>query len=106
VGKTSIPRAVHLALAIGVAEAPRSTLLAATFWNQGRWSEAEQLGVKVMETSKRCSGRTDSNIAVFVSRRTSETLIKPSVSHRLRSSKHFSNGSSRMPNEDHRKQLP
>jgi hypothetical protein len=26
--------------------------LASTYWNQGRWEEAEQLGVKVMETSR------------------------------------------------------
>jgi hypothetical protein len=26
--------------------------LASTFWNQGRWEEAEQLFVQVMETSK------------------------------------------------------
>ncbi len=26
--------------------------LASTFWNQGRWSEAEKLNVQVMETSK------------------------------------------------------
>jgi len=27
--------------------------LACTFWNQGRWKEAEELDVHVMETEKR-----------------------------------------------------
>ncbi|KAK1837700.1 Kinesin light chain 5 [Colletotrichum chrysophilum] len=30
--------------------------LASTFWNQGRWKEAEELGVRVMETRKRVLG--------------------------------------------------
>jgi hypothetical protein len=30
--------------------------LASTFWQQGRWKEAEELQVQVMETSKRVLG--------------------------------------------------
>ena len=30
--------------------------LASTFWNQGRWKEAEELFVQVMETRKRVLG--------------------------------------------------
>ncbi|KFZ23221.1 hypothetical protein V502_02300 [Pseudogymnoascus sp. VKM F-4520 (FW-2644)] len=30
--------------------------LASTYWNQGRWKEAEDLGVLVMETRKRVLG--------------------------------------------------
>jgi hypothetical protein len=30
--------------------------LASTYWNQGRWDEAEQLGVQVMETRTRVLG--------------------------------------------------
>jgi hypothetical protein len=30
--------------------------LASTFWNQGRWKEAEELDVQVMETRKRVLG--------------------------------------------------
>jgi hypothetical protein len=30
--------------------------LASTYWNQGRWSEAETLGLEVLETSKRVLG--------------------------------------------------
>jgi hypothetical protein len=30
--------------------------LASTYWNQGRWGEAEQLGVQVMETRKTVLG--------------------------------------------------
>ena len=30
--------------------------LASTYWNQGRWEEAEELEVQVMETSKRMLG--------------------------------------------------
>ena len=30
--------------------------LASTFWNQGRWKEAEELEVQVMETFKRVLG--------------------------------------------------
>jgi hypothetical protein len=30
--------------------------LASTFWNQGRWKEAEELDVAVMETSKKVLG--------------------------------------------------
>ena len=30
--------------------------LASTYWNQGRWEEAEELGVQVMEMSKRVLG--------------------------------------------------
>jgi hypothetical protein len=30
--------------------------LASTFWNQGRWKEAEELEVQVMETRKRVLG--------------------------------------------------
>ncbi|KAF6803649.1 kinesin light chain [Colletotrichum plurivorum] len=30
--------------------------LAATYWNQGRWKEAEELFVRVMETRKRVLG--------------------------------------------------
>ena len=30
---------------------------ASTFWNQGRWKEAEELEVQVMETSKRVLGQ-------------------------------------------------
>jgi len=30
--------------------------LASTYWNQGRWKEAEELGVLVMETTKRVLG--------------------------------------------------
>src|SRR5947207_15189382 len=30
--------------------------LASTFWNQGRWKEAEELDVQVMETFKRVVG--------------------------------------------------
>ena len=30
--------------------------LASTYWNQGRWTEAEQLEVQVMETRKRVLG--------------------------------------------------
>ena len=32
--------------------------LASTFWNQGRWEEAEKLFVQVMETSKTKLGPT------------------------------------------------
>jgi len=31
--------------------------LASTFWNQGRWKEAEDLEVQVIETSKRVLGQ-------------------------------------------------
>jgi hypothetical protein len=31
--------------------------LASTFWNQGRWKEAEDLFVQVMETRKRVLGQ-------------------------------------------------
>jgi len=31
--------------------------LASTFWNQGRWKEAEELEVQVMETRKRVLGQ-------------------------------------------------
>jgi hypothetical protein len=31
--------------------------LALTFWNQGRWKEAEELDVQVMETRKRVLGQ-------------------------------------------------
>jgi hypothetical protein len=30
--------------------------LASTFWNQGRWKEAEELNVQVIETRKRVLG--------------------------------------------------
>ncbi|OHW96949.1 TPR domain protein, partial [Colletotrichum incanum] len=30
--------------------------LASTYWNQGRWKEAEELDVRVMETSSRVLG--------------------------------------------------
>ena len=33
-----------------------SANLASTFWNQGRWKEAEELDVQVMETRKRVLG--------------------------------------------------
>ena len=32
------------------------TNLASTYWNQGRWTEAEELQVQVMETIKRVLG--------------------------------------------------
>jgi Tetratricopeptide repeat len=32
-------------------------ILASTFWNQGRWKEAEELDVQVMETRKRVLGQ-------------------------------------------------
>ncbi|KAF8532211.1 hypothetical protein BDD12DRAFT_902441 [Trichophaea hybrida] len=46
----------------GARPGPSSTLtsignLASTFWNQGRWKEAEQLEVQVMETSSRVLGQ-------------------------------------------------
>ena len=31
--------------------------LASTFWSQGRWTEAEELEVQVMETKKRVLGQ-------------------------------------------------
>jgi hypothetical protein len=31
--------------------------LASTYWDQGRWKEAEELGVQVMETRKRVLGQ-------------------------------------------------
>src|SRR2546423_15531309 len=35
--------------------------LASTYWNQGRWKEAEDLGVQVMETRKRVLGQEHPN---------------------------------------------
>ena len=58
-------------------------ILASTFWNQGRWKEAEELEVQVMETSSRVLGLEHPRAHVFFHLQIIGDELKLLGSHRV-----------------------